>query len=186
MGRAAIPVDKIKLQAAIDSCELKETFSKRQPLWEAVALSYASVMQIESVSPVWVYLRVEELGLKVKTPKGKKGRAAGSSPITGVVRTTRAEKFEASPVIVNAFDSLEKIIKKEQKGRFMPVFERAKKGSVKALVKLKCLDCANYQTTEVKLCPCTDCPLYSIRPYQTSILKEEVEEDEIHTDIQTS
>ncbi len=151
----------------------KTQFTKRQPLWEAVALAYASQKQLASVSPVWVYLRVEELGLKVKTPKGKKGRVAGSSPVIGE-RTTRGEKFAKDNGAVAFFARMEGIIKKEQKGRFLPLLEKARGGSVKALVKLKCLDCANWQTNEVKHCQCLDCPLLIIRPYQTT--KEEVED----------
>jgi hypothetical protein len=30
-------------------------------------------------------------------------------------------------------------------------------------IRLKCLDCSNYQYTEVRLCPVTDCPLWPYR-----------------------
>ena len=30
-------------------------------------------------------------------------------------------------------------------------------------IRAKCLDCSNGQYNEVKLCPCTDCPLYPYR-----------------------
>jgi hypothetical protein len=33
-------------------------------------------------------------------------------------------------------------------------------------IKLKCLDCSNYQQGEVRGCQCFDCPLYIFRPYK--------------------
>jgi len=30
-------------------------------------------------------------------------------------------------------------------------------------IRQKCLDCSNFQPSEVKKCPCTDCPLYAYR-----------------------
>ena len=32
-------------------------------------------------------------------------------------------------------------------------------------IKAKCLDCMNWQATEVKRCTCVACPLYEVRPY---------------------
>lgn len=172
MSRPSIPVDKNRLAAAIATCEAKTQYTTRQQLWQDVALAYGSV------SPAWVYLRAEELKLPVKTPKGKKGRQKGDKVVTGV-KTTRSEKFAKNNTILKAFDSLEKEVKQEQKGRFLPIFQRVKAGSMKAAVKLKCLDCTCYQTTEIKYCPCVACPLYAYRPYQDSLLEtEESEGDE--------
>jgi len=33
-------------------------------------------------------------------------------------------------------------------------------------LKLKCLDCSNYQIDEIRFCPVTQCPLHDLRPYQ--------------------
>jgi hypothetical protein len=43
---------------------------------------------------------------------------------------------------------------------------RAKKGNVRALIALKCLDCCCWQKAEVAACPVTSCPLYPMRPYK--------------------
>ena len=40
--------------------------------------------------------------------------------------------------------------------------EEKKIGPLKA-IRLKCLECSNGQYNEVRLCPCTDCPLYTFR-----------------------
>lgn len=38
----------------------------------------------------------------------------------------------------------------------------AKRTPIKA-IRAKCLECSNGQIIEVRLCPCTDCPLYEYR-----------------------
>jgi hypothetical protein len=43
---------------------------------------------------------------------------------------------------------------------------RARRGNVRALVALKCLDCCCWQRVEIAECACTTCPLYPIRPYK--------------------
>ena len=43
---------------------------------------------------------------------------------------------------------------------------KARKGKVGSLIALKCLDCCNWQKTEVAACPVTTCPLYPLRPYR--------------------
>lgn len=44
-------------------------------------------------------------------------------------------------------------------------------------IRLKCLDCMCGQANEVKLCPCTDCPLYPFRlgkdPYRKPMSEEQ-------------
>lgn len=46
-------------------------------------------------------------------------------------------------------------------------------------IRAKCLDC-NYTSNEVKLCPCTDCPLWPFRfgknPYVKRVLSDEQRE----------
>lgn len=167
MARPAIVVDENKLRQIIGDCETKKQYTTRNELWQDVAAVYGA-------SPAWVYLRVEELGIPVKTPKGRKGRQKGEKVATGV-KIPRSVKFEKNQEIVKSFGLLEQTIKQEQKGRFLPIFQRVKAGSMKAAVKLKCLDCSNFQPIEIKNCPCTDCPLYAFRPYQKVLTGEDDE-----------
>lgn len=44
--------------------------------------------------------------------------------------------------------------------------------SLKALIKLKCLDCACYDYTEAQRCTCYKCPLYKVRPGSKPELKK--------------
>jgi protein involved in polysaccharide export with SLBB domain len=43
---------------------------------------------------------------------------------------------------------------------------RARRGNVRALISLKCLDCTCWSKTEVAACPVTACPLHPLRPYR--------------------
>jgi hypothetical protein len=43
---------------------------------------------------------------------------------------------------------------------------KGRKGSVKAMVALKCLDCTCYTKAEIRDCELVECSLHSIRPYQ--------------------
>jgi hypothetical protein len=53
-------------------------------------------------------------------------------------------------------------------GAYIRLYDKAmEKKSMRAAVNAKCLDCCCWQSTEVKKCPATDCPLYQYRPYQT-------------------
>jgi hypothetical protein len=45
---------------------------------------------------------------------------------------------------------------------------KARKGSLKALVALKCADCCCWRREEIRLCPVTACPLHPILPYRGS------------------
>jgi len=36
----------------------------------------------------------------------------------------------------------------------------------KPSVDMKCLDCSNFQVSEIKNCPVDTCPLWNVRPYQ--------------------
>lgn len=47
------------------------------------------------------------------------------------------------------------------------VFQKAYSGKSKAAgIKAKCLDCTNFQRSEVEICTVTTCPLFQYRPYK--------------------
>jgi hypothetical protein len=43
---------------------------------------------------------------------------------------------------------------------------KARKGSTRSLIALKCLDCCCWEKAEVAACPVVSCPLYPVRPYK--------------------
>jgi hypothetical protein len=55
-------------------------------------------------------------------------------------------------------------------GAYLKQYDKAmRKESMRAAVNSKCLDCTCWESTEVRQCPATDCPLYQYRPYQPSV-----------------
>jgi hypothetical protein len=53
---------------------------------------------------------------------------------------------------------------------------RARKGNLRSLIALKCLDCSCWQRVEIAECTCTTCPLYPIRPYKGTAHKGAADE----------
>jgi hypothetical protein len=43
---------------------------------------------------------------------------------------------------------------------------KARTGSSRSMIALKCLDCCCWEKSEVAACPVTTCPLFPIRPYR--------------------
>ena len=167
MGRRTILVDKIKLQNIINILEEEREFTTRGQLCEATAEKYTTQEGIKITSSV-VYLRIKEFGIEIKTKPGKRGRGGLPNRVKGseAKRIPRKEKFQANPLIQIALAKINKATPE----RFRPMAERIRKGSMKAALQLKCLDCSDYSTTEVKWCGCNDCPLWVFRPYQDKTL----------------
>ncbi len=80
-------------------------------------------------------------------------------------RKPRSEKMKA---YAETFAEL----RRQAPERFSPLVAQAEKGSLRAALKLKCLECSSYQSSEVKQCPVIGCALFPQRPYQRSLEKE--------------
>ena len=51
--------------------------------------------------------------------------------------------------------------------RYRKTYDKAVAGKgLRAAVNARCLDCGNWQRTEVRDCPALSCPLWAVRPYQ--------------------
>lgn len=61
-----------------------------------------------------------------------------------------------------SFDSMERI----HGPKYKSLVDRAREGSLTAAIKLKCLDCSCWQPDEIRHCPCVECSLFPLRPYQ--------------------
>ena len=161
MPRIATVVDKTRLVNVIAQAEANGPFTTRNELYEKSAELYGD----GKVSPSVVYLRIKEWGINVKTPIGKRGRKdmGGNHGI----RVPRADKFKSSVEKKSALAALRTDVAyfKDSK-KYLPVVARVAEGSMKAAVKLKCLDCCAYDKEEVKHCVCTSCPLFLFRPFQ--------------------
>jgi len=145
------PVNKKELQNIINKLESEQTFINRNELFQAVADTDWAKGHSRPLTKSVVYLRVKEFGIQLKTPKGKKGNP-------NLNNTNREPKVLDSDL----FKDLHGYVPSTYKN----LVKRIEKGSKTAAIKLKCLDCANYQPKEVKYCTVSSCPLWPIRPYQ--------------------
>lgn len=163
MGRASLVIDYKKLQEEIDLVESKESFINYTTLCASVS-AYDSTLQPSGcckntkhtpkvLHPGQCYLAISQKKVTCKTVPGKKGRVAGVS----VNRKSKAEKFAANPEIQKALIALEKDVPEAYKA----LFERAKAGSMKAFIQLKCYACYGY-TRMAKACECSNCPLFAM------------------------
>lgn len=158
------------LKRIIQECEAKKPYTARSALYEDVSSAYNLENRVNStglkdINQQLVYLRVKELNIDLKTPVGKRGRAAGCV-INNGVRIPRSQKLAGSKEAQNAFAALRKEMKQNEGKRFLPLVTKMEGGSLKAATKAMCLSCANYDPKEVAMCEILSCPLYSYRPYK--------------------
>ena len=164
MARTKLEIDKVAFQKVVSDLETAKTFDNPSALWKAVEESeWAKGLQPRPLTAAVAYARAKELGIVVKTPPGKRGNP-GAAVANGVprVRVPRSKKMKA---FAETFAKL----RKETPTRFLPLVDKAEKGSAKACIKLKCLECSNWERIEVKECVIINCPLYPIRPFQTKV-----------------
>jgi hypothetical protein len=177
MGRRTVEVHQATLRECIVQAEAKGPLSNLNALWAKVSDLYNLREVPEQITPSVAMLRVKEWNITVKTQPGKRGRSgamtAEQKAAMAAGRKPRAEKFKDDPVIQAGFVQL----RREINPRFSTLLDKlTEQGSMRAAVALKCLDCSNEQTVEVRNCPCTSCPLYAFRPYQN---KADTDEEEL-------
>lgn len=169
MAKTAIQVDRTLLENIIANVESNGPLINRNALYKKVSESYNAGIASRGLKPIKagvVFLRIRDWGLQVKTPIGKRGRQAGSSfPGSAANRKSRSDKFKSDPVVQKSFKSIRQYIGNEAP-RLLPIVDRIEDGSMKAAVKLKCLECCNWQPNEVAKCSVNDCALFAFRPYK--------------------
>lgn len=159
MARTKLEIDKAAFQKVVNDLEAAQSFENPSLLWKAVeATAWAKGLQPRPLTAAIAYTRAKELGIVYKAKPGKKGRVAGFSRPAGprVPRAEKLKKFSESFVRMRL----------ETPERWHNLIDRAENGSKTAAIKLNCLNCSCFEPKEVKLCPCINCPLYPIRPYQ--------------------
>jgi hypothetical protein len=181
MAKPMTEVSRNTLELAIRKAEIDGPLKNLDALWTSACEIYNSMDVPKPITKSVVMLRATAWKLETKTKPGKKGRAAGV-PLSEEqkaamqagrgARKPRSEKFAADPVLVQGFNDL----KKETPERFKPLVDKLTAGSMRAAVALKCLDCSGHSTVEIRLCPCTSCPLYAFRPYKGKAGEDEVVE----------
>jgi hypothetical protein len=160
-----LEVDRDELQRTVNELEGKQTFPHLSALWKAVeGTSWAKSYQPRPVTASIAAARAKELGVQYSTRPAKrvlgviteKQRAAMQAGRKN--RKPRSEKMKA---FASAFEEMRKLVPV----RFLPLVAQAEKGSLRAAMKLKCLECSSYLSSEVKQCPITNCSLFPQRPY---------------------
>jgi hypothetical protein len=149
MGRKAIFVPDSDIQAAINLAENGEGLKNLSILCSKVAEQL-------KVSPQWVYLKITKNSFKMLTQKGKK--------VGETVSRSESPKTEKK-ISLTVLDSLNSSMSAKNREKYKNTIIKAASGSLKAVVKLKCLDCSSYQQEEIRNCTITGCSLYSVKPY---------------------
>jgi hypothetical protein len=159
MPRIKKEIDIVALQKTIENLELKQQFTNRSELFQAV--SNSNWGKSVGISPSLVYLRVNEHGLQLKTPVGKRGRSS-IGRVPGQTRNNRKKEY-----IAQNSQCLQMMLKEHRELPLIEnIVEKIGKGSLKTAVKLKCLECSGLNKSEVKWCQVKACPLWLFRPYK--------------------
>lgn len=175
MARTSVNVDRAKLIFSISEIEKNGAQTNRSVLHSKVADYYNQIaINLPKITPAIVGLRIKEWKINVITPIGKRGRQAGvamtpeqKALLANRTRTSRSEKFSKNPEIKSALQDLRKdISSSRESSAYLPLVDKICGGSMKAAVKLMCLNCSNFQRAEIKECGATNCPLYAFRPFQ--------------------
>lgn len=154
-GRKALPISQAILRKVIAELEEKQSFSSRSALWAAVAdTKYAKSVGLTAQTAM---LRAEKWGIALKTPKGQRGRTKGQGFPAGA---TPGRKSKRMPL------PLVETLRAAMPAELSAVVDKAAKGSLRAAVKLLCIDCSGGSKKEVSLCEITTCPLWWFRPYK--------------------
>lgn len=164
MGRKAIQIDKVDLERELIAAESSQTFPNHNQLFKFLGDKF-------NCASIIVRNRILDYGLDIKTPKGKKGRQAGS--VLGSTPRTRkgkASDYKLALEMVFNRDGMEARVNK------------AAKGSLKSAVALKCFECAGFSKKEVRLCTCVGCPLFAYRPWVDKQTLTEEGREKIRTD----
>jgi len=170
-GRRKLVVDKAMLEQALQTVEADGPLVNQHEVWIKAADLYNSNPTVpEPITHSVVMLRAKEFGLTIKTPPGRHRITSGQQQAGVQSQTSRSTKFQRGPKKAS-LDQVEADTPDECK-HFV---RKARRGSMKALVALKCLDCSGWQKREVRECPVVGCPLWVIRPYQSKTNEQKAE-----------
>lgn len=160
-GRKPLNLDRAELVKIIEELESKNVYENRRSLFEDVGKHPLLVERNIKQNTAQTKASMWKIPLKTKSGKGA-GLAHTNNFGPTDNRQTRRDKFANSPTLSSAIVKLSKYTPV----RFRPLVSKLREGSMVAALRLKCLDCMNYQTSEITRCPITDCSLWAFRPYQ--------------------
>lgn len=158
MPRPSVQINKSDLENVIQKLESEQTFSNLSSLCQKVCdTDWAKSLKNSAgnsvtLQPQTVYNRIQEFKIPVITKPGRRGGG-----LAGVKRDRkpRSELMASNSLVQKAFDELRASTPKQH----TKLVDRISAGSLKAAMKLKCLDCVNYQPGEIATSSCFGCPL---------------------------
>ena len=180
MARTATIVSKEILINSVSQAEsIQSSFATLGELWSKVSDLYNQTitekqLQLKRITSSIVYLRVREWKIPFNTVAAKRtGMPAGVRNQTGIKRS-RGDKFKSSTIAQEALAQLQATLK----GREQKSFDRVVAGSLKAAIRLKCLDCSGDVKSNVTHCTVKSCSLWLFRPFQSVRV---IKEDQVET-----
>jgi hypothetical protein len=164
-----------EFQQVVSDLESARVFPHRRALWSALAATQWAREQ--GLSPGALRQQARRLKVRVSTPPNPhRVRLRIQEDRAEAVEPTQAPDFgsEPCPPATSARGTTKErvplpVLRSYTPAKFQPLVDRIEDGSIRAAVKLKCLECSSYQVEEIRLCTVTGCPLHSVRPYQEGV-----------------
>jgi len=163
MPKTKLLINRSQLENAVKKAERENSFTNLQSLYESVSNSEWGRQQ-KGLTPAVVRLRILEFKIKTETKAGKKTK--GVFPGVRGKRQSRSQKFAASPDCKLSITKLKRTFTEHPE-----LVKQIEKGSMKAAIKLNCIDCCGGSTSEANHCELYECPLWLFLPrkkYETA------------------
>lgn len=185
IGRAATEVDQDKLTAALTEAEKDGALSNRSLLYTKVAELYNNGAE-NKISPSVVNLRIESWKLVCKTEKARIRtiKDIGDEPkpskaIQDDVKIDLKPRYGKEMTYAQNMVGIRHLLTRNGMKKYMPLADKIANGSKAAAIKLNCLQCCGFEKKEVKYCTCTDCPMFTFRPYRSKSKSKKIPLDQV-------
>lgn len=161
MPRPTVLIEKSELQSVVTAAENAQEFTNLSALCQYVCTTeWAKKLKNSSGNAVdlhhqVVYNRLKEFGIVTKTKAGKRGNSNLAGNTGPRERKPRAEKFAVNKLVKATFQEL----RKETPTAHQKIIDRMEKGSLKAAVRLMCLQCTNGNAGDIGSKGCLGCAL---------------------------
>jgi hypothetical protein len=173
-GKKKLFIDKAVFQRVVDQLESTNTFPNPSYLWKAIEnTEWAKGQTPRPLTAAVAYLRAKELDIVTKTKPGKRGGTMTEARIAKLHSGGRRPRSIKMTVFTDTF----KEMRATYPSTLLPLIERAEKGSLKAALNLKCLECSGFVRAEIRNCACPGCSLYPHRPGATELANLAIPED---------
>lgn len=155
-------INKETFQSIVNQLESTQTFQNPSYLWKAVASTeWAKNLEPRPLTASVAYLRAKEFGIIINTKAGKRGGTMTKERVAKMQSGRKGHRPRSIKMTV--FTSTFSEMRTTYPSAFLPLINRAEKGSLKAALNLKCLECCSFQRVEIRNCQCPGCALYPHR-----------------------